>query len=123
LAAIVKALLAAGKSNQPPPPPPKVDAPRVSGVDKNGAWTGFGKGNVGTKPKSGYCYREHSFSDKAKALSEINKIEFVCKTGLKDKPTHHFSLPLKQSKVGLCDCLLEFESYSITIGTKGVFNI
>jgi len=84
---------------------------------------GYGKGNAGTKPKSGCCYCKYSFSDRAKALSTINKIEIVCKAGLKDLPTHHFALPLQQSKIGLYDCLLEFESYSITTGTERVFHI
>lgn len=103
--------------------PVTLKAPRVGGINANGAWTGHGEGGLGTKPKSGLCHRAHSFSDKAKCLSELNKVEIACKAGLKEKPTHPFTLPVEQGKTGLSDCLLEFETFVINTEMEGVFTL
>lgn len=103
--------------------PVQLDQPRVGGVDENGAWSGLGKNNLGAKPKSGLCYRKFSFSDKAKSVSEINKIERECKKGISEQTDYLFTLPLEQGSKSLSDCLSVFRTFAINCGLEGVFAI
>jgi len=124
--ALVNALQQFGMLGNGPTPTqvaPVLHKPRVGGTDSNGVWTGEGKGKLGLKPKSGHCYRQYAFGDKAKALSELNKVESFCKAGLKDLPKYHFQLPLEQGTTDLPDCLLEFKTFTINTGMEGIFLI
>lgn len=91
--------------------------PRVGGVDENGAWTGLGKNNLGSKPKSGLCHRK--FSDRSKAISKINEIERECKKGTSEQSNCLFTLPLEQASKTLSDCLSAFGTFAINCGLEG----
>ena len=105
------------KKKSPPPP-----APRVGGVDDNGAWTGKGAAHNQRIPRTINCMRKLKM-DEAKSYSQIVAIEGLCRKGLMSMTSPLFCLESEPEANQVVTVLMNLQKFLETHGMEPPFEI
>ena len=101
------------------PDPP---APRVGGVNDNGAWTGNGAAHNHQLPRTIHCMRKLKM-DEAKSYSQLVAIEDRCRKGLKSMTGPLFCLESEPEANQVVTVLLNLQKFLEAHGLEPPFEI